>query len=886
MRTSPAFPQKPARVAIKTAHRVAVASLLITGSTAIALAFGTSATLLGFALFPPLQVQMQGVVLQAANRPFIQPAIPDAWRPYIAERSLNNLTLRLYAGITTLGIHISSNTNLATGLNRPVYYREKGALQWLPAHPLTGRITKSLPQEDGSYEYEPLELYVTSLFWLKPGIVYEVCLLISGATCDADGNLKVSLATRQATNSPTPEAFFTPTRTVIVDPDPAKGDFTAIQAAVNDSATAPGTRIQINAGVYHEAVTIKSDRSGAPGRWLQLYGMPGAVLDGSYAASELFTPGSAWEKVTPPNAVNGDHIYKRPVRDDVLIGWLGDEQLLRHRDSDRGSGWKNFVDANAGEFRDGCDEPKFLVRRSWYMDEANDLIYLRWDSAVDPAGLDLTFSRYPMGIMLDGADWVWVEGLQISRFGNGPRTGAVYIQNGEFNIVRRNAILRNADGISVIWRERGENCQTALCSGDDGSSFNRVEDNTIDNGIPDATLSYCHTKRSAPFFGIRLGGSLGNSASGNSLTRIGENSIQITLAGDMAKATRCNDEESCRDLFPYVLWETDVYDNTIFTNVEGLEPDGAQVNGRLFHNRLRNVEKYLVSLQASQYGPTFVVRNILTRSEPSELLLTETTKNRYPYLHRYTYIYHNNLWLDYHSRPLSTKMYFKEFHLRYRNNVFRNSSGSVASFDNRLDADEEEYAGNADLDYNAYSSGEGSPIVNWVTESGWDDIRTSSRLCSEHGLECHGIGGGGFWPDGLSAPAEEDFTPLSNGKYLDAGEVIPGINLPYYGKKPDIGAEELAMFKRGDSNGDGKMDIGDSIFTLNHLFIGGRQPGCLDAADYTDDGKVNLADAVANINYLFLGSEVPPSEPASACGYDPTPDTLRCAEFLPCAKWE
>ena len=889
MRTSHAFPQKPARVAIKTAHRVAVASLLITGSAAIALAFGTSATLLGFALFPPLQVQMQGVFVMAISRPYAQPAIPDAWRAYIAERSQNNFTLRLYAGITTLGIHISSSTTLAAELDRPVYYRENGTPKWLPAHRLTGRITKSLPQEDNSYIYEPLELYITSLFWLKPGTVYEVCVHLTGATCDAAGNLKASLTTRQGTNLPTPEAFFTPTRTVIVDPDPAKGDFTAIQAAVNDSATAPGTRIQINAGDYSEAVTIKSDRSGAPGRWLQLYGMPGAVLDGAFASTEdVFTPDSSWESVTLPDAVNGDHLYQRQARDDVFMAWLNGEHLLRHRDSDRGDGWKNFVDASAGEHRDLCDEAKFRVTKSWYMNEKNNIVYLRLDRAVDPDTLDLVFSRYPIGIMLDNADWVWVEGLQIRHFGNDPfRTGGVYIQNGDFNIVRRNQIGPNADGVNVIWREQSENCATQPCRGDDGAAFNRVENNVIDNAIPAAALSYCQTKRAAAFMGIRLGGSLGNSASGNSLTRIGENGIQVALSGDMAKATRCDDEESCRDFFPFVLWETDVYDNAISNNVEGLEPDGGQiVNARLFHNRLHNIEKYLVSLQAAQYGPTFVVRNILTRDEPTDLMNAETSKNRYPWMHRYSYLYHNDFWLDYHDRPLWTKMFFREFHLRYRNNVFRNSSGSVAGFDNRLSADETDYAGNPDLDYNAYSTGEGSPIVNWVTEGGWDDIRTSSRLCSEHGLECHGGGGSGFWQDGLSDPANEDFLPLASGSYVDAGQIVPGINLPYYGKKPDVGAMELAMFKRGDSNGDGRMDIGDSVITLRHLFVGGQQPGCLDAADYNDDGMVNLADAVANMNYLFLGSEIPPNEPASACGYDPTPDTLRCAEFLPCAKWE
>jgi hypothetical protein len=37
-------------------------------------------------------------------------------------------------------------------------------------------------------------------------------------------------------------------------------------------------------------------------------------------------------------------------------------------------------------------------------------------------------------------------------------------------------------------------------------------------------------------------------------------------------------------------------------------------------------------------------------------------------------------------------------------------------------------------------------------------------------------------------------------------------------------------FARGDTNADGRVDVSDSVFVLNYLFIGGREPPCLDAA--------------------------------------------------------
>ena len=38
--------------------------------------------------------------------------------------------------------------------------------------------------------------------------------------------------------------------------------------------------------------------------------------------------------------------------------------------------------------------------------------------------------------------------------------------------------------------------------------------------------------------------------------------------------------------------------------------------------------------------------------------------------------------------------------------------------------------------------------------------------------------------------------------------------------------EEGAVFVRGDSNGDGKVDISDAIYLLSYLFRGGPAVGC------------------------------------------------------------
>jgi hypothetical protein len=65
--------------------------------------------------------------------------------------------------------------------------------------------------------------------------------------------------------------------------------------------------------------------------------------------------------------------------------------------------------------------------------------------------------------------------------------------------------------------------------------------------------------------------------------------------------------------------------------------------------------------------------------------------------------------------------------------------------------------------------------------------------------------------------------------------------------------------RRGDSNGDGPVDIADAVATLGFLFQGGGLVACLDAADANDDGEVSLTDPTATLGMLFLGA---PAHPA------------------------
>ena len=90
-------------------------------------------------------------------------------------------------------------------------------------------------------------------------------------------------------------------------------------------------------------------------------------------------------------------------------------------------------------------------------------------------------------------------------------------------------------------------------------------------------------------------------------------------------------------------------------------------------------------------------------------------------------------------------------------------------------------------------------------------------------------------------------------------------------------------FRRGDTNGDGSVDLSDGIATLTYLFAGTGRPGCEDAADANDTGTIDLSDAVYTFQFLFVGGAPPPAPGPWECGDDTRPmDDLNCEDIGAC----
>lgn len=84
------------------------------------------------------------------------------------------------------------------------------------------------------------------------------------------------------------------------------------------------------------------------------------------------------------------------------------------------------------------------------------------------------------------------------------------------------------------------------------------------------------------------------------------------------------------------------------------------------------------------------------------------------------------------------------------------------------------------------------------------------------------------------------------------------------------------VFRRGDFDADGWVNIGDAIRIFAYLFAMGAPPACVDAADVDDSGALDLGDPIFLLNFLFCGGRRPPCPGPYAEGFDPTPDELLC----------
>jgi len=99
------------------------------------------------------------------------------------------------------------------------------------------------------------------------------------------------------------------------------------------------------------------------------------------------------------------------------------------------------------------------------------------------------------------------------------------------------------------------------------------------------------------------------------------------------------------------------------------------------------------------------------------------------------------------------------------------------------------------------------------------------------------------------------------------------LDMELFCKTPSM--EPAVRFIRGDSNGDGFLDIADVLHGLFSLFYGTVMEDCEDSLDVDDNGIQEITDLMVLLDYLFRAGSPPPS-PFPLPGSDPTADGLDC----------
>jgi hypothetical protein len=788
-------------------------------------------------------------------RAFDPPTIPDEWNPagvspFVIEQSSSPWNLRIFPMIHSAGVHVAETGSgqIASGGIQLIY--KETSQDWsqaLPAHKFTGRI---------DHQYD---LYTTSLFYLSPNTDYDIRITGLRNSSGQDIILTDSFRTRRD------EQVFSPERTYYVDrqdaqasdsnPGTASEPWRTIGEAVdriNSGSIGPGSRVIVRAGVYTESLTI--NRSGLPDRWIQIIGEPGAVLSGHdpnldnlgssgwnsyrYTSSDITVGRRDYYGV-----INGNNMYtKYPGREVWAMWWKprgsSDSEiryLYRHVPGTSGSypdPWINFLNDASGQKDIGCDNKDYEDRYPYYDDDENDpngafpwhfgesyffnesqqRIYLRLrdDLSSDPSPSDYSYyvSRYPYGIRLNNADWIWIENLEIRFFAHAEYlsySAGVLIENGNFNIIRNNRLKFNLNGVKIRWADSDNDGRA-----DDGAAFNLIERNQITTGTPEE-WRYCQVKKGVSGNAVGINGSAGNIVRHNEIFLIGENSVE---AGAFNSETGCT-EYTCPGMTYYGGFEIDIYGNYIHNNVEGIEPDRHVLNVRIYDNYLEHMELYALSQQSGYPGPTWFLRNIYFDNTKYDTMSSEgVLKIRYPKigssgLNRYTYLYHNTYVMNRRtpSRDMAMQMYLQYPDIHIKNNIFNAAEGDVA----RYLCKDDYYAKPSELDYNNYFSPSTGKIlyfgrlnsgscVNFASDTEYYSYEWS-ELCSNQQVECHGsFGDPGFSQDPAAA-SNPDFSLADSSINRDAGGRIDGINqIPSYTGIPDVGALEYGTSLICDQN--------------------------------------------------------------------------------------
>ena len=109
--------------------------------------------------------------------------------------------------------------------------------------------------------------------------------------------------------------------------------------------------------------------------------------------------------------------------------------------------------------------------------------------------------------------------------------------------------------------------------------------------------------------------------------------------------------------------------------------------------------------------------------------------------------------------------------------------------------------------------------------------------------------------------------PIHNVVTVNNGSITPILDDGHLELHP----QTIKDFKRGDSNGDGVVNVADAIWSLQEIFNSGSPGTCFDAKDSNGDTLYDIGDPIWLITYIFSSGPAPPTPGPVECGNDGEP---------------
>jgi len=263
----------------------------------------------------------------------------------------------------------------------------------------------------------------------------------------------------------------------------------------------------------------------------------------------------------------------------------------------------------------------------------------------------------------------------------------------------------------------------------------------------------------------------------------------IELSHSSGHVVAYNDISSVADGISYPDRNCDIYGNDIHdVSDDGLEPDYAHANVRMWSNRIYNYHFNGLSFQPMYCGPWYFIRNQVIG-----------VGGIFKFRVQDRFVQVNNTFVKWGS--IGNRMHHILTSLS-RNNLYVSADGKAPIWA-AIDCNQPQYClpnvytpgWMTDVDYDGFDWGTSQHAFRWENKKRFPDLESFAEAV---GIEQHGIR---VKKEEIferwDIPAEpgpvppQHLTLKADCNAIDAGDVLPNINDEFIGRAPDLGAYEL-----------------------------------------------------------------------------------------------